>query len=251
MRSYKRIGFLLLLLCTVNTAFGLPFRVTVPLISTTEQEALGGTSGTPSAENPFVTTEDPRLLGTTLTHTHSGAANSGGGTLQPTRIYVPNRADGTIGAGDTYLSNGDGRLHYENSSSVERILFNTVDVTNVTFAAVAGVSQGFQSALDALKSAVLWTRVAYTDGQTIGLLVHTAVVTTTGSDVGLVLPSAVTKGNGAQLIVKDEGRGAAANPITLTTQGGQTIDGSTNLQITENGGWVVLESNGANWFRIG
>lgn len=49
-------------------------------------------------------------------------------------------------------------------------------------------------------------------------------------------------------IVKDESGGAAANNITITTEGSETINGSATATINTNYGAVRLYSNGTNLF---
>lgn len=54
--------------------------------------------------------------------------------------------------------------------------------------------------------------------------------------------------NGRHLWVKDVTGGAAANNITLSTQGAEDIDGEDTLVIAEGYGGVHLLSDGTNWF---
>ena len=48
--------------------------------------------------------------------------------------------------------------------------------------------------------------------------------------------------------IKDESGGAAANNITVATEGSETIDGAATATISTNYGVVRLYSDGTNWF---
>ena len=55
---------------------------------------------------------------------------------------------------------------------------------------------------------------------------------------------------GRVVIVKDEGGKAGTNNITITTEGGETIDGGASVTISSNYGVVRLYSDGSNWFTF-
>jgi hypothetical protein len=74
--------------------------------------------------------------------------------------------------------------------------------------------------------------------------------TATAAVTSLTLPTAQTT-DGRAIIVKDAGLNASVNNITIDTEGGQTIDGSPTLVISTDGEWVVLYSDGSNWFIWG
>lgn len=65
------------------------------------------------------------------------------------------------------------------------------------------------------------------------------------------LPSAVTVGAGKCFVIKDAGPHAAAQTITLTPTGGQTIDGGANYPLSVDYAKVTIVSDGANWLIIG
>lgn len=54
--------------------------------------------------------------------------------------------------------------------------------------------------------------------------------------------------DGRVIIVKDESGGAAANNITVATQGAETIDGAATQTISANYGALRIYSDGSNWF---
>lgn len=56
--------------------------------------------------------------------------------------------------------------------------------------------------------------------------------------------------DGHIIIVKDESGGAAANNITIDTEGAETIDGAASITITANYGVARIYSDGTNWFTI-
>lgn len=51
--------------------------------------------------------------------------------------------------------------------------------------------------------------------------------------------------------INDSSGGAAANNITIDTEGGETIDGASEIFITENFGSFTLYSDGSNVFSLG
>ena len=55
---------------------------------------------------------------------------------------------------------------------------------------------------------------------------------------------------GRVYIIKDESGGAAAHPITVKTQCGETIDGAETRRINANYGVLRVISSGANWFSM-
>ena len=70
------------------------------------------------------------------------------------------------------------------------------------------------------------------------------------ADTITIQTSDITSNTGRIFIIKDEGGTASANPLTIATQGAETIDGQTTYTITDDYGWAWLLSNGTNLFVI-
>lgn len=68
--------------------------------------------------------------------------------------------------------------------------------------------------------------------------------------VTLTLPSAQAVLAGHPYVVKDESGAAAANNITVDTQGAETIDGAATDVINTNFASIGYYTDGTNWFRI-
>jgi len=66
----------------------------------------------------------------------------------------------------------------------------------------------------------------------------------------ITLASADTQ-DGHGLTIIDVGENAEANPITVQTEGSETIDGASTKEITTDSAQLLLESNGTNWFTAG
>ena len=72
-------------------------------------------------------------------------------------------------------------------------------------------------------------------------------VDSTGGPVTLTLPSALVLEAGHSIIVKDERGAAVANPITVVTEGAETIDGlDTSVINTAYGARAFYAADG-NW----
>lgn len=71
----------------------------------------------------------------------------------------------------------------------------------------------------------------------------------TSGGVTLYLPSAVGI-EGQIYTIKDAGGTAAANPITVTPDGSETIDGNSTGSVTADYGTLTIYSNGANWLIL-
>ncbi len=54
--------------------------------------------------------------------------------------------------------------------------------------------------------------------------------------------------NDSQITIKDAGGGAEAYPITIDTEGAETIDGAASVTIDSNYGSETLYTDGSNWF---
>jgi len=50
--------------------------------------------------------------------------------------------------------------------------------------------------------------------------------------------------------IKDKGLNAFTNNITISTEGGELIDGAATYTVASNGGAVALESDGSNWWIV-
>jgi len=77
-------------------------------------------------------------------------------------------------------------------------------------------------------------------------IVH-VIYTTTGPVASLTLPSAQTL-RGRKITIKDAGGAAAANNITIDTEGAETIDGAATAVINNDYNSLSLYSDGTNWF---
>lgn len=71
-------------------------------------------------------------------------------------------------------------------------------------------------------------------------------VDTTDGDITINLPSAVTYPGKRYFIKKI----VAANTVTVDPNGGQTIDGSATVALTDRWSSLNVQSNGANWFKV-
>jgi len=76
--------------------------------------------------------------------------------------------------------------------------------------------------------------------------------TTTGScTITLPMASAFIDTDLTKVLrIKDEGLNASANPITLTPDGAEQIEGGASHVINTDGGGVTLYSNGTDWFIL-
>jgi len=75
-------------------------------------------------------------------------------------------------------------------------------------------------------------------------------VTNVGAGRAIEISTAVINKNGWVGTFKDETGGAAANNITISTEGAETIDGAATVVIGVNYGSVTLYSNGSNLFTM-
>jgi len=98
-----------------------------------------------------------------------------------------------------------------------------------------------------------YTRITTVNVATYDLLMTDRIVhviyTTTAAVTSLTLPTAQTL-RGRKITIKDAGGAAAANNITIDTEGAETIDGAATLVINVNYNFVSLYSDGTNWFII-
>ena len=92
---------------------------------------------------------------------------------------------------------------------------------------------------------------ADTDTATLGIRATYACTSTAAARTLTISTADIAKGSVAnpwRFIVNDESGGAAANNITVDTQGAETIDGAASQAITANYGVLRLYSNGINLF---
>ncbi len=68
--------------------------------------------------------------------------------------------------------------------------------------------------------------------------------------VTITLPTAQAVLEGRPYVIKDESGAAAANNITVDTQGAELIDGAATDTINSNFQSIGYYSNGTNWFKI-
>lgn len=73
-------------------------------------------------------------------------------------------------------------------------------------------------------------------------------VTRTGTGTCTIDLQTAGISDGRVLIVKDAGGGAASYNITITTQGSETIDGSSTFVMDVAYEAILLYSDGSNWF---
>jgi len=89
------------------------------------------------------------------------------------------------------------------------------------------------------------TAVSYTVNERDKII----AVTDTAAPRTITFPTTmITKMANTKWTVKDESGGAAANNITIATQGAETIDGAASIAISTNYGKVELYSDGVNLF---
>jgi hypothetical protein len=78
---------------------------------------------------------------------------------------------------------------------------------------------------------------------------HYAFMIDTSVAITFNLPTAVGR-TGQVYVFKDRTGGAAANNVTITPSGAETVDGGATLVINANKGTYTIMSNGTNWFII-
>lgn len=81
------------------------------------------------------------------------------------------------------------------------------------------------------------------------LITDTAVaVTSTAAPRTITIPSKIIALKDWKIEISDESGGAAANNITIATQGSEKINGADTYKITNNYGSATIRSNGSNLF---
>ena len=77
-------------------------------------------------------------------------------------------------------------------------------------------------------------------------------VTDTSSPRTIQLETSDVEVAGRRIIIKDEsGNAGSGNPISITTQGSETIDDMNAIVINVDYGYVELYPDGTNWFTLG
>jgi hypothetical protein len=66
----------------------------------------------------------------------------------------------------------------------------------------------------------------------------------------VTIASAQIAVSGRTFVIKDSGQNAAANNITVETEGAETIEGEANFVINTDGGWLTFVSDGSNLHLI-
>ncbi|AGM11227.1 baseplate protein [Haloarcula hispanica tailed virus 2] len=94
------------------------------------------------------------------------------------------------------------------------------------------------------------TTYSTTPNTTSGEEVAIVDTATIGSASTLTLASADANA-GNQILVVDGTGTAASNPITVDTEGSETIDGASSTTIDDNYGSALFTSDGTNWFIAG
>ena len=148
-------------------------------------------------------------------------------------------------------SNGDIRIHSSKNGSVQRIIIDDsgIEFNDLTIAlinAATGKSAITKEWVE-LKAGATPTIVnasTYTVLSTDGLLHVT--YTATGACT-ITIPSALIT-TGFLLTIKDGGLNAGDNPITVMTEGSETIDGETDYIMNTNNQSITLYSDGTNLF---
>lgn len=96
-------------------------------------------------------------------------------------------------------------------------------------------------------------RFQHSGGHTADTTISTANqivgVDSSGGVVTITLASAMLAA-GAWIIINDEANSGGGNTITIDTEGSETIDGSTSININTNNGSARVYSNGTNWFTF-
>lgn len=101
-------------------------------------------------------------------------------------------------------------------------------------------------------SPLAWRRLGITASQTFRGRQVLVAITGTGTAITVTLATSLMNDSpdARIVIIKDEGGGAAANNITIATEGSETIDGESTIKIQINYGMAMLYSNGSNWFIL-
>lgn len=94
-----------------------------------------------------------------------------------------------------------------------------------------------------------YKRTAVTINYTVQVDDYLIAYTALAAPRTVTLPTAALV-TGQTYIIKDEAGAASTNNVTVTTTGGQTIDGGANKAITANYGSLTVYSNGINWLSI-
>ena len=170
------------------------------------------------------------------------------GTTNSRTVYSD--AAGTVAQPNPIVLDSAGRLSssvYIPTGSWKFLLTTSADVTVYS-------EDNIEGALDA---SALSTTYARPQTPVIAIASDTTVTTSqlgsffacdaTGGNVQITLPSAITAGDGQHITVQNIG---ASGTCTVTAVGGQTINATTNQQLTTLYQPIELVSDGANWRAI-
>lgn len=93
---------------------------------------------------------------------------------------------------------------------------------------------------------VLFNRTTHGTSATVSAAQQ--IVGVTAVPVTVTLASAIVEA-GAWLIVNDEsGSATATDPVTIDTEGTETIDGAASITLENANASIMLYSDGTNWF---
>lgn len=92
------------------------------------------------------------------------------------------------------------------------------------------------------------TVTTQTSAYTATAIVSTILCNATTAAFTVTLPTAVGNSGLEYKIKKID---SSANAVTVGTTSSQTIDGVTTYSLPAQWNWVVLQSDGANWVRVG
>jgi len=153
------------------------------------------------------------------------------------RAAVDNTVSAGVVPGALYISVAD----------TSGVLQTLISLRSSKFIGISGRATPL-SGLDLAGSLGLTRRAVSADTNSADTDVIIAVTSTAAART-ITLRTADTVGR-RTYIIKDESGGAAANNITVATEGAQLIDGAATYVIATNYGSVTLYSNGSNWFTI-
>lgn len=139
---------------------------------------------------------------------------------------------GASGAGSVQVVNGD--LYYVNSSGV------AIQITS------GGSVISVPAAADSFEYSTTSGDLTINPASTF---VHISVDTGTGAHT-ITLPSAAAVAAGRIYVIKDAASNANVNPITIATQGGDTLDGEASYLMDSADGAIMVIGNGATAFEI-
>jgi trimeric autotransporter adhesin len=181
------------------------------------------------------------------------ANGTGGSTVQSSTATLSsgilNVADGAVGTPSLSFLNDPDCGWYRSGTNTFRGATNGQDVMSLGTVSVSISNRNFNTAsgfTQSLSGGLIFTRTATAISYTTLATDYIIGVTSTAAarTITLLTPS----GGGAQVyIIKDESQAAGTNNITVTPQGGKTIDGAASFVINTNGGACRTYYDGTNW----